>query len=109
MGEHILIAEESLKKTGESIELDCMYCNKKTPHKIGYMGSLCLNCRLQMFDFDSWYDVYRHIKKKYNLQRKDVARILNLSPGTVSNYQSTWIGRLVDGLLKWHYKQVAQT
>jgi hypothetical protein len=103
--EHILIPEQNLKLTGHDIELDCMYCNKNTPHKIGMMGSLCLVCDLQMFDFDSWHDVYMHIKRKYNLKRRDIAKILNLSPGTVSNYQSIWIWRLVDALLKWHYQQ----
>ena len=58
MSEHILIAEENLKQTGESIELGCIFCNKETPHKVGYMGSLCLACGLQMFDFDSCHDVY---------------------------------------------------
>jgi len=67
------------------------------------MGSLCLDCGLVMFDFDSWGDLYAHIKKKYNLQRKDVARLLNLTPKTVSTYQSCWLGRLASGLLDLHY------
>lgn len=101
--ECILISSENLKSTGESIDLKCIFCNKETPHKIGYLGMLCLECDLQMFDFDSWHDVYNHIKKKYNLQRKDVAILLNLSPLTVSTYQFNNIGFLTDKLLKLHY------
>ena len=102
MTDHILISKENIKNTGEAIKLHCIYCNKDTDHKVGYMGSLCLECDLEMFDLDSWHDVYRHIKKNYNLERKHIAKILGLSPSTVSTYQSNRIGFLVDALLKLH-------
>lgn len=102
---HVLISSENIKNTGMTIEYHCVFCNKKTEHKVGYIGSVCLNCGLEMFDIDSWGDVYRFIKKKYNLQRKDVARLLGLSPKTVSTYQSIWVGRLASDLLKLHYKK----
>ena len=104
MPDHILIPSENIKATGVDIECKCLYCNKKTKHKVGYIGSLCLECGLIMSDFDSWGDVYCFLKKKYNLQRKDVAKLLKLTPKTVSQYQSIWMWRLVSGLLKLHYK-----
>ena len=86
------------------MNLKCIFCNKTTPHKVGYMGIFCLECDLEMFDFDSWGDIYSHIKKKYNLERKHIAKILNLSPLTISKYQNQRVGFLVDKLLKLHYE-----
>lgn len=100
---HILISKDNIKNTGESMKLKCIFCNKETSHRVGYMGSLCLDCNLEMFDIDSWKDVYNHIKNKYSLERKDVAGILKLSVNTISTYQSNNIGFLVKKLLELHY------
>ena len=91
-------------RTGEQIKCSCLFCNKITKHKVGYMGSFCLECELEMFDFDSYDDVYKHIKRKYKLERKDVARILNLSPKTISTYQHSNVLKLVRDLLNLHHK-----
>lgn len=104
MNSHIFIPEHNIEVTGDSIFVECLFCNKKTHHKISYSGSLCLKCKLVMFDFDSWYDLYNHIKKHYKFERKDVARVLGLEPSTVSNYQSSNIGFLTKGLLDFHLK-----
>ena len=101
--DHILISKKNIENTGEAMKLHCIYCNKDTEHKVGYMGMLCLECGLEMFDFDSWHDVYKHIKNNYNLQRKDIAKLLKLRPSTISTYQHTRIGFLVDELLKLHH------
>ena len=101
---HILISSDNIKRTGEDTKLNCIFCNKKTKHKVGYMGSVCLECGLEMFDLDSWDDVYKHMKNKYHLQRKDVAKLLNLKPSTISTYQKIYPGRLVKDLLDLHYK-----
>lgn len=101
---HILISKENIKNTGETMNFKCIFCNKTTPHKVGYMGSLCLECDLEMSDFDLWEDIYSHIKRKYNLQRKHIAKILNLSSLTISTYQNNRISFLVDKLLKLHYE-----
>jgi len=102
MGSHILISANNLKITGVSAKLKCLYCNRATDHKVGYLGSLCLECDLNMFDFDSFKDVYNHIKRKYDLQRKDISKLLNLTPNTISTYQSDNINFLVVKLLKLH-------
>lgn len=101
---HILISKENIKNTGENMNLHCLFCNKKTPHKVGYMGSLCLDCDLELPDFDSCIAVYHHIKKKYGLERKHIANILNFSSSTISTYQNNRVGFLVDQLLELHYQ-----
>lgn len=80
--------------------LNCLYCDKSTKHRIGYAGKYCTECGLNMFDFDDWYALYTHIKKKHNLERKDVARLLKLTPSTVSTYQNNRITTLIQALLE---------
>ncbi len=102
MSGHILISKQNIRNTGESLILKCLFCNGLTEHRVGYMGSLCLKCDLEMFDFDSFGDVYRHIKNKYKLERKDIAKLLNLTANTISTYQANNVNFLVVKLLKLH-------
>ena len=75
----------------EIINLKCFICDEDTKHKVSYSGSLCLVCNLYKFDFDDFNHVYEKLKGK--MQRKEIAKLLNLSPNTISKYQQSNYGK----------------
>lgn len=96
MGTECITTGEQLTAGGEVVKINCIVCDKKTEHRVGYGGMKCLECEVYMYDFDDFTEVLPKLMKKYNIETKrELGEILGMKKKQVYKFRDSYLGILL--------------